>query len=258
MERRLVFFDIDGTLLDHQKKLPDSTVQAIHSLRELGHEVAIATGRAPYAFKEIRETLGVDSFVSLNGQYVVYQGKVIHKNPIDPAIIQSLTEFSIQRNNPILYVGEEAMKMNVVQHDRVDASYLPHQMELPGYDPQYYVDREIFQCIVFCTQEEEPDYLREFDQPLRFVRWDKVATDILPQGGSKAAGISKFIDYAGISREEVVAFGDHLNDIEMLQFVGHGVAMGNAQEAVKRIARYTTRDVGENGIKHGLQKLGLI
>lgn len=258
MQQKLIFFDIDGTLLDHRKELPESTIQAIHSLRQAGHQVAIATGRAPFAFEDIRERLGIDSFVSLNGQYVVHKGKVVHKNPIGTPIIQSLTEFAIQQDHPILYIGEKDMKMNVAEHERVTASYAPHKMDLPTYDPQYHLDREIYQCIVFCTQEEELNYLKKFAQPLKFVRWDKVATDILPQGGSKAAGIAKLVEHLGFDREEVIAFGDHLNDIEMLQFVGHGVAMGNALDEVKQIARYTTKDVAENGISYGLAQLGLI
>ncbi|WP_068615076.1 Cof-type HAD-IIB family hydrolase [Paenibacillus tuaregi] len=258
MERRLIFFDIDGTLLDHRKELPESTIQAVHQLKQAGHEVAIATGRAPFAFKEIRERLGIESFVSMNGQYVVYQGKVIHKNPIEASIVQSLTEFAALQDHPLLYMDEEDMKLNVVEHERIIASYVPHKMDIPTYDPKYYLGRDIYQCILFCTEEEEARYLEGFTQSLKFVRWGEVAADVLPTGGSKAAGIAKFVEHTGFEREEVIAFGDHLNDLEMLAYVGHGVAMGNALDAVKRIARYTTKDVGDDGVAYGLLQLGLI
>ena len=71
MTKKMIMFDIDGTLLDHDKKMPASAKEAVRSLKEAGHEVAIATGRPPYFFKELREELEIDSFVCFNGQYVV-------------------------------------------------------------------------------------------------------------------------------------------------------------------------------------------
>ena len=79
---KIVFFDIDGTLLDHEKKLPASTKEAIKQLQDSGVFVAIATGRAPFMFESLREELGIDTFVSFNGQYVVFEGKVVYKNPL--------------------------------------------------------------------------------------------------------------------------------------------------------------------------------
>lgn len=69
------FFDIDGTIYDEDKQVPASTKEAIAELQRRGHHVAIATGRASYMFEDLREELGIDSYVSLNGQYVVFEGK---------------------------------------------------------------------------------------------------------------------------------------------------------------------------------------
>jgi len=69
--------------------------------------------------------------------------------------------------------------------------------------------------------------------------------DVLPLGGSKAQGIEKAIEKLGYTKEQVYAFGDYLNDIEMLQFVGNGVAMGNAPDLVKNAAKYVTKDVSD-------------
>lgn len=82
--------------------------------------------------------------------------------------------------------------------------------------------------------------------------------DVLPAGGSKAEGIAHFIKMIGLNPEEVIALGDNMNDLEMLQFAGHGVAMGNADPRVKKLARYVTLDVGQDGIMHGLRQLGLL
>ncbi|MFP3360828.1 HAD hydrolase family protein, partial [Planococcus sp. SIMBA_143] len=70
---KIVFFDIDGTLLNHDKKIPVSTREALKTLTENGVHVAIATGRAPFMFADLREDLGIDTFISFNGQYVKHQ-----------------------------------------------------------------------------------------------------------------------------------------------------------------------------------------
>ena len=70
-EKHIIFFDIDGTLLDEDKIMPNSTKEAIFALKEQGHEVAIATGRAPFMFVDIREELNIDTYISYNGQYNV-------------------------------------------------------------------------------------------------------------------------------------------------------------------------------------------
>jgi len=82
VERKIIFFDIDGTLLDHDKKLPASTKKAVQLLKEQGHEVAIATGRAPFMFKDLREELDIQTYISFNGQYIVLNGEVLYKNPV--------------------------------------------------------------------------------------------------------------------------------------------------------------------------------
>lgn len=72
--RAIVFFDIDGTLLDHRKRLPGSAKEAIQALQDLGHEVALATGRSPFMLQRVAEELGIDSYIGFNGQYVVMKG----------------------------------------------------------------------------------------------------------------------------------------------------------------------------------------
>ncbi len=91
-----------------------------------------------------------------------------------------------------------------------------------------------------------------------FIRWHKYSMDILPKGGSKAEGIKQMIKKLNFDLKDVYAFGDGLNDIEMIQEVGTGVVMGNASDEVKQYADFVTHDVAEEGIPYGLKKLGLL
>lgn len=89
MEPCLIIFDIDGTLLDHDKELPESTKQAVKELKASGHVVAIATGRGPFMYENLRKELEIDTYISFNGQYVVHKNKEVYKNPIKEATLET-------------------------------------------------------------------------------------------------------------------------------------------------------------------------
>ncbi len=258
MNKKLILFDIDGTLLDHNKELPESTKEAIAELKRNGHVVAAATGRSPFTFKSILEELDIHTFVSLNGQYAMHHDEVIHKNPISTAVLEELNNFASARNHPIIYVNHEDWYSNTEHHPRVKPAIdsLKIDQELT-YNPEFHRDGVVYQVLLFCPEEGEADYSHAFDQ-LEFIRWHEYSMDVLPSGGSKAAGIDKLVNHLQFSADDVYAFGDGLNDIKMLQSVKNSIAMGNAADVVKESAKFVTKDVQDDGIQHGLRMVGLI
>ncbi|WP_413374785.1 Cof-type HAD-IIB family hydrolase [Alkalihalobacillus sp. 1P02AB] len=259
MEKSVIFFDIDGTLLTEEKTLPASTKEAIMKLKELGHEVAIATGRAPFMYKKLREELGIDTYVSYNGQYVVLNGEVIYTNPLNREALEQLTNEALENGHPVVFMNHEEMKANVAEdHEYIQESIATLKVyQMPGHDPHFYKDRDIYQTLLFCQENEEVPYEQKY-KDLDFVRWHPVSLDVIPQGGSKAVGIAKIMEKLGYPKERQYAFGDGLNDIEMLTEIENSVAMGNAEPEVKDCARYVTKSVDEDGIAHGLKMVGLL
>jgi len=255
---KFIFFDIDGTLLDHEKNLPDSAKDAILALKKEGHHVAIATGRGPFMFTELRKELGIDSFVSFNGQYVEWEGQPIYTNPISVELLEEVHRIATQHQHPVVFMDHAMMKSNFQYHKYVDEGLSSLKLKHPEYDPDFMRIHPVYQCLLFCTSEEEQVYLDRFPQQLQLIRWHTVSTDILPYGGSKARGIEVLMKLLHIDPEDVYAFGDNLNDLEMLSFVKHSVAMGNAPDIVKQKAKYVTKDVAEDGIYHGLKMLQLL
>ncbi|MEH7073057.1 Cof-type HAD-IIB family hydrolase [Neobacillus drentensis] len=256
--RSVIFFDIDGTLLTHDKELPPLTKESIFKLKKYEHEVVISTGRAPFMFEELREELAIHTFVSYNGQYVVLDGEVIYKNPLNISSLEKLTETGLRNNHPVVFMDHEDMKANVAEH-----AYIKESMDtlkinrFPSFDPEYYKGRELYQSLLFCPEGEEKQYQQAFPE-FDFVRWHPLSVDVIPKGGSKAKGIEQVVKELKIPDERHYAFGDGLNDIEMLSIVENSVAMGNAVEKVKRVAKHVTKRVDENGIFHGLKMLGLL
>ncbi|WP_138493755.1 Cof-type HAD-IIB family hydrolase [Paenibacillus pinistramenti] len=257
-EKSIIFFDIDGTLLGSDKKLPASTKEAVFALKRLGHEVAIATGRAPFMFEEIRKELEIDTYVSYNGQYVVLQGEAVYKNPMDKKALQSLTDLSLNHNHPIVYMDHEDMKVSIPNHEYVSSSMASLKISgFPAHDPLYYQNRDLYQSLLFCVEGEEKLY--EASCPaFDFIRWHTYSVDVVPAGGSKAKGLVKITEQLGIPAEHQYAFGDGLNDLEMLKLISNSVAMGNGVPEAKAAAKYVTKSSDEDGILHGLKMVGLL
>lgn len=256
--KSVIFFDIDGTLLNHDKKLPQSAKDAVFALKKQGHLVAIATGRAPFMYENLRKELGIDTYVSYNGQYVVLNGKVLYTNPLNIPSLQNLTEKALNNGHPVVFMDHEDMKANVKEHSYIEESIMTLKIDrYPTHDPLYYKDRELYQTLLFCPEGEEQQYEQNFPD-FDFIRWHPVSMDILPAGGSKAKGIEKIIAELGFPPERQFAFGDGLNDIEMLTSVHNSVAMGNACDTVKQAAKYVTTSVEEDGILNGLKQVGLL
>ncbi|WP_152655339.1 Cof-type HAD-IIB family hydrolase [Oceanobacillus sp. CFH 90083] len=259
-DKSIIFFDIDGTLLtEEERTLPESTKKAVFKLKELGHEVAISTGRAKFLFEDVRKELEIDTYICYNGQYVVFRGEVIYANKINPQVLDELTAFALNNNHPVVYMNDKKMTTNVpTDHPYIEESISTLKVDAYPVQEQNSTEHsDIYQSLLFNTEGEEKIYQERFTD-LDFVRWHPKSSDVLPKGVSKAVGIKKLLEYLDFPPERQYAFGDGLNDIEMLKLVPNSVAMGNALPEVKEAAAYVTKDVSDDGISHGLQLLGLL
>lgn len=259
MNRPIVFFDIDGTLLDEEKNLPKSTELAIDQLKKNGVEVVFATGRPPFLFKKLREKLGIHSYVSYTGQYVVFEGEKIYENPLSKRSLIQLHEDSISRKYPMVLMSSTEMRATVADHPHVIDGLNRLKFQYPEVDLTFHERQSIFQVLLFKEKEKTTKLMQAYED-FHFIHWgsDGFACDVLPKGGSKAVGIEKILDATGIRKENSFAFGDGMNDLEMIQAAGTGIAMGNAVNPLKDIADDITGTVNEDGIQTALKKYGLI
>lgn len=254
---KILFFDIDGTILDMEKNIPIGVKEAVAEANNNGHEIVIATGRAPFTAEAIFEQLNIDSFVCYNGQIVQYKGEIIHRGVIETDDLSQLTDFATKREQPVVYMDKKEFVSNIPDHQDVMESISSLKLALPRSEENFYLTNDIHQALVFCSIEEQKEYEKAFPN-LKFVRWHRVSCDVLPTGVSKAKGIDLFLKHINKSSSDAIAFGDGLNDLEMLQFVGTGVAMGNSVEELKKHATFVTDHVSENGLVNAMRKLELI
>ncbi|MFZ4450310.1 Cof-type HAD-IIB family hydrolase [Salibacterium aidingense] len=253
----IVFFDIDGTLYTEEMTLPLSAKKAVEELQRKGVYVAIATGRAPFMFEPLRQELGIETFVSFNGSYVVAEGEVIDKKPLETAKVAQLHKTAGQLQHPMVFLDHEQAAADSEENQAIAKGLGDLKMPYPPTKKDYYKEKEIFQALLFCGPEAEQEYRNNYDT-FRFVRWHQLAVDVVPSGGSKAEGLQAAANHLGYSMEDTAAFGDALNDMEMLKEAGVGIAMGNALEEVKQAADIVTSPVYEDGVKQGLERIGLL
>ena len=255
--KKLLFFDVDGTLYNSQKELPHSAKEALLKARENGHEVAIATGRAPFMIRELLEELEIDTYITFNGQYVVHKGEVIYTDQIAKTELQKIIAFGESQNHPFVFLNEKEMIASKEKHLSIEESLDTLHYPYPKIDANYYLQNPVYQTLLFAEQHEQEQYEKQFPN-VQLIRWHKFSCDILPRAGSKSRGIQKLIEHLDVSMEDVIAFGDGLNDVEMLSAVGLGVAMGNGHEKAKAAASIITKHVDEDGLAFAMKQLNLI
>lgn len=257
MSYKIAFFDIDGTLVNEEKVIPQDTIDAIAEMKEKGVEPVIASGRAPYFLQSLLKEVGIESYVCLNGALAVYKGEVIYRNPIVPSTLETLVEMAVNNGHAMCFEGENQYFADQPDHDYVVESVGSLKVEFPQGNANFWKEEPIYQMFLH-TKLDEAHLYGELEDRLTFIRWHDKALDVLPIGGSKAKGIEAMLNQLGLTSEDAVAFGDNLNDKEMLEYVGFGIAMGNSHPEVIPYADFVTTHVDEKGIRNGLIKAGIL
>ncbi|MFJ8515430.1 Cof-type HAD-IIB family hydrolase [Lysinibacillus xylanilyticus] len=255
--KKILFFDVDGTLYNSGKILPASAKDALLEARRNGYEIAIATGRAPFMIQSLLEELDINTYVTFNGQYVVYRGEIVYTNGVEKDELSKIIAFGNARHEPVVFLDDQRMIASVGNNEMISESLNTLKYPYPNIDSTYYMQNEVYQTLIFMEEKDEHLYREAFPN-VQFVRWHRYSCDILPKGGSKAAGIEKVLEKMGLTLNDAIAFGDGINDIEMLQAVGTGVAMGNGHERVKAVATHIAEHVDEDGLAKIMRQLNII
>lgn len=249
---KIIFFDIDGTLLDYgAKQISPSVVEALNLIQKKGIKLFLATGRPCFVIPEF-SGIQFDGALSFNGAYTFDQKDIIYKNPLNKKEITRLQENAKRLNKSIAYATTDEIVCDSYQEE-LDRYFRIANQKCPVKDNwKDILNKEIYQ-IMIATQQSEDAELMKGIQDLKTVRWIDFATDIIPKNGGKEKAMQKVLDHYGISKSESMAFGDGGNDAEMIAYAHIGVAMGNAMPAVKKVANYVAKDVSDDGIIDGLK-----
>ena len=254
---KAAFFDIDGTLFSHTiHAIPESTKRTVKLLREKGIKVFIATGRSLKETKRVPlGDMKFDGYVTLNGQICLdAEEKILFEAPIKGEDGAYLLDAFVNKKFPLAIVEKERIYINYIDDSVIRAQ---KSVNIPLLPIKEYQGAPIYQFIGYMNLEETEKIASKIPN-CKITRWFDEGIDIISKDGGKANGIQKILEFYGMTREEIIAFGDSDNDMDMLEFAGIGVAMGNAEESVKAVADYITTDIDEDGIWNACRHLELI
>lgn len=257
---KIIFFDIDDTLyIKAESRIPESTITALHQLKQQGIIIAIATGRGlgvfPNMVNQLIDQVGIELLVTINGQYVRYQGQTLIDYPLTALQIHQVTDYLTQQRIAYAYMTAEtifAFNETPALKNALNSLQIGYTLIQPS---EFDTRLPVYQMLAFY---EDNRVTIDVPDSLKTVRWHFNGVDILDVNGSKARGIEVALEKLGLDFADAWAFGDGLNDIEMLSQVGFGVAMGNAHPMLKAVADYICPSIVEDGIFHGLKALQVI
>lgn len=251
----IVFFDLDGTLLNERSDVNREVVEAIEKLKENGYLPIVATGRTVFEIKHILEKTGIQSIISMNGQLGILNGEKVFEKVINRETLIRLREMVASRKEEIAFYNAE--QITITGHNElVKNAYDVLNSPMPRIDETMYKNSHVNMALVIADNGDEL-YKQEFPE-LNFVRNCDYSIDVISRGVSKATGIKMMLQKLGAENVPTFAFGDGFNDIEMIELVDYGIAMGNAVEPLKEKAKHITETNVNNGIVHGLKHFNLI
>ncbi len=245
---RLIASDMDGTLLDEHSEVPPETYDLILALREKGVHFAASSGRRfdrlCQFFAPVRDKM---DFVAANGAQVYVDGELVDREVFSHLGIRRLakTVGKFESLHMALFDNEKSFLL-----DDEDKFVREIDKDLPNAERIWYLpgpDVSILKISIYCEDGHVMDYAyalsRELGDEFLFAPSGTHWIDALQRGVNKATGIEQVMAHHGITRDEVMAFGDSMNDYEIIRFVGTGCAMANGRPALKAVAN---RVIGYN------------
>ncbi|MDF9867640.1 Cof subfamily protein (haloacid dehalogenase superfamily) [Bacilli bacterium PM5-3] len=255
---KIIFFDIDGTIIDHFKKeIPKSTILALKMLQDNNHTIAIASGKGPKFIETFIPDISFNTYVALNGNYAVYKNKVISKNYLDEKSVKSFCEYCLTNDLAFVLSDENGTKTLYKNDLRIKKYYDGFSLGYPEVIEKVNDYGSFFQMSIMIENDNEKN-IQEIFPEFTFVRMSKYGMNVVSNNGLKEKGIKKILEYTKYTSNDLVVFGDGLNDIGMFKLAKTSVAMGNADDKLKENATYITNHISNDGIYNACKKLNLI
>ena len=266
---QLIALDLDGTLVRSDQTISPHTSEALIHLQEQGTKIVIASGRPTFGTIPAAEALRLKDFggyvMSYNGGeiYDYKNDEVLHSQTLDKSTLPHLYSYANEHGCPIMtYIGKHVVS-EVDDNDYIRYSSMRNRMEIKKI--RSFLETTNHADIVKCIIVGSPTLLPSLEKELQMMLQDKAGVfrsepfflEIVPKGIDKAKGLDILSRETGLSRENIVAFGDGFNDLSMLQYAGLGVAMGNASDEIKKAADMVAPSNDDDGIVHALQQIGL-
>lgn len=262
---RLLCLDLDGTLLNDQKRVTEKTKRCLYKAKEMGIEIALLSGRMPLAIEMIEKQIGFSCIkAAAAGTYILMGDQCISSQTLLPEVVVKIYQHYARVHKIPLWIYQNR-KWYVTERDH----FVDHEVELIHYEPEV-VDIRLLakeweanhtgpNKILFGAEEEVITQLKiELEKEqipgIDFARSSELYLEIYPCGADKGTASRKICDALGILPSQMIAIGDQELDIPMFRAAGLSVAMGNAPDHVKQVADFVTKSNEEDGVAYAMEQ----
>lgn len=263
MEKSVLFFDIDGTILsDKTHEIPESAVEALKAAQKEGHLLFINTGRTYCSVPAELKRFPFDGYLCGCGTYLVYRDEVLLEHPLakerGKAIIKKMAEChvdGIAEGTEDVYMPQRISRFEPLESTR---RYFYRE----GVGQEQYLEAGDFvydKLFVYMDeQSRKEEFLKFIEEDMEALIRGKNACEIVQKGFSKATACEFILEKFGMDIGQAYVFGDSSNDLSMFEYAVHTVAMGKHDPVLDAHTEFVTKNVEDGGIAHALKHYGLI
>jgi len=260
MKRKMIAFDYDMTLYDHATwSIPESASRALLKLKQRGNILVLATGRDMdnYYSRDMINSLNMDARIEQNGTKIIAGNELIYDHRMEKNLLGRLLDYGIAKQyclgvtagNYDYYTCPDILNdIDIRRFGKCKRNFKP---------PELIRDMDI-RTILFWGNDDQKTDLEEHFPEAKFRRFDVHGADVMEKECSKANGLRLLCRHYDVDISDTFSFGDSMNDMEILETAGTGIAMGNSCAELKEEADYVTTAIGEDGIWNACIHFGLI
>jgi len=260
---KVFFFDVDGTMIDAKNGIynpTEKTKVSIEKLKKLGHKVILATGRPKCILSDEIKALGFDGYITSNGADVTIGEEQIFQFVLDEKMVLSLLDNEQNYHYEVVFESENYLHgrypENGVFNDLINKYKLSRDTIIKDFNYDLYKAQ-----ILFKEDEFKEEYFNKVSNLIGdnyLVGYENYYFDVLNDKLNKGLGVIKVKEYYNLDEEDYYAFGDGMNDLQMMNNVYHSVCMNNGHEKIKEISRYITKEVENEGVYYFLKENNII
>lgn len=267
MKYKLLVIDVDGTLLNSHREISKRTLYTLRNVQQTGVRVVLASGRPTCGVLPLAKQLELDNYggfiLSYNGCQIIdaHTGGIVFEKRINPEMIPYLEKKARKNNFSIFTYKEDAIITDSPQNDHILSEALINGIKVIN-EPEFSaaIDFSPCKCMIVSDDEAalsglEDHWKKRLAGSLDVFRSEPYFLEVVPPQIDKANSLAILLRQLNIEKENVVAIGDSVCDVTMIQMAGVGIAMGNAKESVKRCADMTTESNDNDGVALAAERL---
>lgn len=267
MKYKLLVLDVDGTLLNDEREISKRTLAALLKVQQMGVRIVLASGRPTYGLMPLAKTLELGNYggfvLSYNGCQIIkaQNGEILFERRINPEMLPYLEKKARKNSFAIFTYHDDTLITDSPDNEYIKNEALLNNLKIIREDEfSTAIDFAPCKCMLVSDKEKaliglEQHWEKRLAGTLDAFRSEPYFLEVVPCGVNKANTLGALLEHLGVTREEVIAVGDGVCDVTMLQLAGMGVAMGHSQDSVKVCADYVTASNEEDGVALAVEKL---